>query len=801
MPERRRVAFVQTHPVQYLSPWFRWIAAHELSIDLTVLYAAEPTPAAQAVGFGGTFTWDLPLREGYRNRVLSAAPFDGTLDAARFSDVDAPNLEAALAEIDPDAVVVPGWHAAYYRRALDICARRDWPAIYRGDSTMASGRRHIPRFVRALATRRRVKQFAAYLAVGTRAREHLLAHGAVEPLVFASPHAVDLDLFRRAVDTRRSIERQQEIRARFNLDSTRPVVLFAGKLQAHKRPLDLIRAAAGLGPAAQLLVAGAGPLERACRAEAERQHVAAAFAGFLQPREITDAHAVADVLALPSEGETWGLVVNEALACGVPCVVSDAVGCHPDLITDDTGGTFPVGDVAALAGRLQQVLSRIGGGHRYEDACLMRARTHSFEAATQGLVRAVDRLGRRAARVAGTAAQHRLVACCGSMVVPGGAERMTFEVLRRARRRGVGVHCIVNTWSSTPIVDMAEQIGASWSTGFYWFRLERRIWRPTVAARQAWDVLRTSAGLLRDCWQQGATAVLLPDFTVVLRNLPALLLLRLAGIRIVHRLGNAPDVAPGYARLWRWVVAPASDALVCNSPFTARELKALGVPSRKITVAQNVLPDNRRPLAPSAAVPGRILYVGQIIPAKGVHLLLDAVALLLEGGHDVTLDVVGDIDGWEPPGWAGYHARLRARAAVRPLTGRVRFLGWRDDVPSLMREAWIHAAPSLPEIREGFGIVVLEAKAAGVPSVVGPSGALPDLVTQGVDGWVAAASSAEAFAEGIASFLNPDARAAASMAALSSLARFSPEAFDLAWAAAFDWIDPLPCPEESRPCA
>ena len=70
MPEPRRLAVVQTHPVQYLAPWYRWIAAHEPSIELTVLYAVQPTDEAQAAGFGGRFAWDVPLREGYRSVVL-----------------------------------------------------------------------------------------------------------------------------------------------------------------------------------------------------------------------------------------------------------------------------------------------------------------------------------------------------------------------------------------------------------------------------------------------------------------------------------------------------------------------------------------------------------------------------------------------------------------------------------------------------------------------------------------------------------------------------------------------------------
>jgi glycosyltransferase involved in cell wall biosynthesis len=326
------------------------------------------------------------------------------------------------------------------------------------------------------------------------------------------------------------------------------------------------------------------------------------------------------------------------------------------------------------------------------------------------------------------------------------------------------------------------------------------MWRPAVAARVIGDVLRTSGGLLLDAWRQRATAILVPDHTAVMRNLPALLLLRVAGVRIVHRLGTAPEDGAGYRRLWRWCIAPVSHTLVCNSAFTARELAACGVPAAKIAVAPNVLPVDRRRAGLPHPMPGRIVYAGQIIPGKGVHLLIDAVALLVGRGHEVSLDIAGNMGGWESPTWAGYQADLRAKARHRALRGRVRFLGWQSDVPALMAAAWLHAAPSLPEIREGFGIVVLEAKSGGVPSIVGASGALPDLIAHGVDGWVVREPTAEAIAEGITMFLGGEARAHASAAARSSLTRSSPAAFAAAWDAAFEWTGALDCPVESGSC-
>src|SRR5439155_13243227 len=129
-------------------------------------------------------------------------------------------------------------------------------------------------------------------------------------------------------------------------DST--VVLFAGKFIALKRPLDFIRAVAG-APVAGLM-AGDGPLRGECEALARTLGANIRFTGFLNQREIAGAYSAADALVLPSDQETWGMVVNEAMSCGLPCIVSDSVGCGPDLIEPSkTGFIFPTGNTGALA--------------------------------------------------------------------------------------------------------------------------------------------------------------------------------------------------------------------------------------------------------------------------------------------------------------------------------------------------------------------------------------------------------------------------------------------------------------------
>jgi glycosyltransferase involved in cell wall biosynthesis len=178
--------------------------------------------------------------------------------------------------------------------------------------------------------------------------------------------------------------------------------------------------------------------------------------------------------------------------------------------------------------------------------------------------------------------------------------------------------------------------------------------------------------------------------------------------------------------------------------------------------------------------------VGQIIPPKGVDVLLDAVALVAKQGFDVTLDIVGLIDGWESPSYGGHREAIRRRARAADLVDRVRFLGQREDVPALMAEASIHCIPSRPEQKEGFTVVTLEAKRAGLPSVVTRSGALPEMVQHTVDGWICHDVTPEAIAEGLVYFLSDPARAQqAGDAAMASERLYSRDRFSAEWAAIF----------------
>jgi glycosyltransferase involved in cell wall biosynthesis len=137
---------------------------------------------------------------------------------------------------------------------------------------------------------------------------------------------------------------------------------------------------------------GDGPLRAECERRTREQHLPAAFSGFLNQSRLPDAYAAADVLVLPSDaGETWGLVVNEAMASGRPAVVSRAAGCCEDLVVEgQTGRSFAPRDVPGLAAVLESYLREPGLAARQGAAAAAHVQAFGYGQAAGGILAAVQ---------------------------------------------------------------------------------------------------------------------------------------------------------------------------------------------------------------------------------------------------------------------------------------------------------------------------------------------------------------------------------------------------------------------------
>ena len=382
-----RLAILSTHPIQYHSAWFRAMASRP-ELDLHVYYCHKATPREQAdAGFGVEFDWDVPLLEGYPCSFL-----DNVADKpghGRFSGFDTPEIKRIVQRREYDAVLVNGWHYRSAWQAIWACWRSKVKVMVRGDSHLHTPRSVAKRAFKSLAYQCFIPRFDACLAVGQWSREYFLHYGASPKRIFFVPHAIDSGKFQ--LETERLEPRRLELRKKNDLNENATVFMFSGKFIPKKRPLDFVYAiekAVKCNSRIEGLMVGDGPLRVVCEAFVREQNLPIRFTGFLNQSQITEAYVASDALALPSDGgETWGLVVNEAMACGRPCLVSDRVGCGPDLvIAQKTGSIFRLGDVTALANSMLEFADNPERVISMGIEARNRLSKYSVEAAVNGIV-------------------------------------------------------------------------------------------------------------------------------------------------------------------------------------------------------------------------------------------------------------------------------------------------------------------------------------------------------------------------------------------------------------------------------
>jgi glycosyltransferase involved in cell wall biosynthesis len=395
-----RLAVVASHPIQYQAPWFRALAR---VVDLDVFYAHRQDAAGQAAaGFGVAFDWDVSLLDGYRHHWL--ANVAARPDVSRFGGCDTPDLAGRLAEGRFDACLVSGWYLKTYVQAIRACWHHRIPILVRGDSQLKTPRSRTKAAVKYLPYRWFLNRVDAHLYVGAANRAYLRAYGVPDTRLFFAPHFVDNAFFARGAAQARRDGSREALRREQGIPANATVFLFVGKLIDKKRPLDFVDALAAVAEARQApvygLMVGAGPLADRVAARVGDTRAPVRLAGFRNQAALPAWYAAGDAIVLPSGGgETWGLVVNEAMASGLPAIVSDAVGCAEDLIAPGrTGSTFPLGDVRALAACLGEWTERLAREPGPVAAAVAdTVARYSADAATAGVLRALDAVCRAGA--------------------------------------------------------------------------------------------------------------------------------------------------------------------------------------------------------------------------------------------------------------------------------------------------------------------------------------------------------------------------------------------------------------------
>jgi len=317
-----KVAVLTPIPTPYRDPFWNKVAAHP-AVDLDVFYcSAGKADRPWAVNWPRSFRWEvLP---GYN--LLS---WRGAAASCFWN----PAIVRRLSQGGYDALVVGGYNHLTMLAAIAFSMRRRIPYFmmcetYRQTSSpwKALLKRNIVRPI--------MRRAAGTFPTGTLSTEYVIRYGAAPECVVPIPNVPDVESL-GVVASRLQQERQQKS------ETSRPIVLFVARLIPKKRAGLLIRAFARSAAAsnARLVIVGDGPDRAALQQLATDVGIAdrTEFPGFVQPEKVVHWYSAASVFVLPSS-ETWGVSAIEALSCRVPIIVTDEVGCHPDVVTDHRVG-------------------------------------------------------------------------------------------------------------------------------------------------------------------------------------------------------------------------------------------------------------------------------------------------------------------------------------------------------------------------------------------------------------------------------------------------------------------------------
>jgi glycosyltransferase involved in cell wall biosynthesis len=357
---KNKLAVIMSHPIQYRAPFLRKLSAHS-EIDLTAYFFWDfGVKETMDPEFKTNIKWDIPLLEGYKYKFIKNYAFR---PSSSFWGQFSFGIIKELILEKYDAVVVYGWNSF-----PNWCVFLTAPLV--GTKIIIFG--ESPYFQEIIKSKllliiKKVilgvvfKIVGAIGYIGKQNRRFYEFYGVPKEKLFFEPFAVDNEFF---LDKRNDLSgRREEFRKEYGFRSDDVVWLFVGKFIYKKRPQDLLNAykrAVINNSKIKLMLVGDGELKQELEKEA-MGFPGVVFVGFKNQTELPKFYMLADAFVLPSgAGETWGLVVNEAMCFGLPVVVSDMVGCGPDLVKEgENGFIFPLGNIDVLAKHIEHISSSV----------------------------------------------------------------------------------------------------------------------------------------------------------------------------------------------------------------------------------------------------------------------------------------------------------------------------------------------------------------------------------------------------------------------------------------------------------
>ncbi|MCS5489177.1 glycosyltransferase family 4 protein [Algoriphagus limi] len=356
----RRFVFINSHPIQYFAPLYKKMTDEGLHTQ--VWYASnESVNGGFDKEFGQKVKWDVPLLEGYSYRFFKNYSLNPSINNGFFGLLNLGMLKALL-KLPKSLVIIHGWGYFTNVSTLIVAKLVGHTVGIRGESPLnqelLKNKNNL--FFKRIFLKYFLFQFVdRFYYIGQQNRAFYKYFGVKESKLVFTPYAVDNERFQQAA--KELLSQKKMLRQELGLPIDSKIILFSGKYIYKKRPIDLLQAYNSLQiPGKALVMVGEGELRPEMEEFIANHSLGNVFlTGFVNQREIVKYYAIADLFVMCSgDGETWGLATNEAMNFGIPIVLSDRVGCAADLINEQTGIIFPLGNTNALTEALRLVLNK-----------------------------------------------------------------------------------------------------------------------------------------------------------------------------------------------------------------------------------------------------------------------------------------------------------------------------------------------------------------------------------------------------------------------------------------------------------
>lgn len=360
MQSIKRLAIVTTHPIQYNAPWFKLLQERGLVLP-KVFYTWSQAALGKKFdpGFNKEVQWDIPLLDGYEfTFVDNTAKNPGSHHK---NGIINPTLISQIESWKPDAILIFGWNFISHLKCIKYFHKKI-PILFRGDSTLLRKQFFVKKIVRH-AYLKWVYSFIDYaLYVGEENKKYFKKYGLKNSQLIFAPHAIDNNRFddKDGKYAAEAIEWKRQLKIEENVFT----FLYAGKLEAIKDPLLLLTFAQKFKEqAAHFIIAGNGPLQNILKEKAANNSKIT-FIDFQNQQKMPALYRLANCFMLTSKSETWGLCINEAMACGNVVIVRNTCACATDLVINNTNGF--VFDAHNMDGLYQQCNELISNAILYK---------------------------------------------------------------------------------------------------------------------------------------------------------------------------------------------------------------------------------------------------------------------------------------------------------------------------------------------------------------------------------------------------------------------------------------------------